>query len=148
MDNNKYLTIREIKKILRDLNDSLDNEINLKHINFEKTQPKATSMDKIIVDTSHSSFDRFSHYVIKDDEHDLKIISIIESINSYQELLTKRLKSIALANRTHAEVIRLREDEKYASENDGKPMPWNLISEKVGYTERQCKRIWKEYLNS
>ena len=132
MDNNKYLTIREIKRILRDLEDNLENEINLKQINFQKTQPKATSMEKIIVDTSHSSFDRFSHYVIKDNEHDLKIISLIESINSYQELLTKRLKSIALANKAYAEVIRLREDEKYASENDGKPMAWELISQRVG----------------
>lgn len=148
MDNNKYLTIREIKRILRDLEDNLENEINLKQINFQKTQPKATSMEKIIVDTSHSSFDRFSHYVIKDNEHDLKIISLIESINSYQELLTKRLKSIALANKAYAEVIRLREDEKYASENDGKPMAWELISQRVGYTEKQCRRIWKDYLNN
>lgn len=144
----KELTIREVKKILRDLYDDLETQLKLKQINYEKTQPKATSMDKILVDTSHSSFDRFAHYVIKDEEYDLKIVAINESINSYNELLTKRIKSVALANKSYAEVIRLREDECYASEHGGKPMPFNLIGEKVGYTERQCKRIWKDYLNS
>ena len=142
------LTIREVKKILRDLNDELDTELKIKKINFEKTQPKSSNIKEIVVDTSHASFDRYAHYVIKDEELDLKIISLLESINSYEALITKRIKSIALANEKEAEVIILREDEKYAREHEGKPRPWELIGNKTGFSSRQAQRIYHNYLNS
>lgn len=144
----KQLTIREVKKILRDLNDDLDAELTNKKINFSKTQPQAVKMKDIVVDTSHASFDKFSHYVIKDEDLDLKIVSLLESINNYESLIIKRIKSVALANKKHAEIIVLREDEKWASEHDGNPMPYDLIGEKVGFSERQCRRIYTDFLNS
>lgn len=144
----KKLTIREVKKELRDLNDTLDTYLKKKKINYYKTLPQGTSFDKIMVSGSHSSFDKFAHYVIKDEELDIKIVSLLESINAYENLIIKRIKSIALANEDYAKVIALREDEDYARKHKGKPMPWNLIGERVGYDEKQCRRIWEEYLNS
>ena len=81
-------------------------------------------------------------------ELDIKIVSLLESINAYEEIIIKRIKSIALANEGYAKVITLREDEKYAREHKGKPRPWNLIGEAAGYDEKQCRRIWQDYLNS
>ncbi len=144
----KHLTIREVKKILRDQYDNLDTELTNKRINFQKTQPTASQIKDIVVDTSHSSFDKFAHYVIKDEIYDTEIISLLESINSYEALIIKRIKSIALANRKEAEVIILREDEKYASEHNGKPRTWNSIGEIVGFSDRQAQRIYEKYLNS
>lgn len=143
----KKLTIREVKKILRDLNDDLDTILTNKKINYQRTQPQSIAIKDIIVDQSHTSFDKFAHYVIKDEDLDVKIISILQSINSYESLIIKRIKSIALANKKDAEVIILREDEKYASEH-GNPMPWNLIGEKTGFSERQARRIYTNFLNS
>lgn len=147
-DKNKHLTIREVKKILRDLNDELDTELTNKKINFRKTQPTASQIKDIVVDTSHTSFDRFAHYVIKDEIYDTKIISLLESINSYEAFVIKRIKSISLANQKEAEVIILREDEKYAAEHNGKPRPWQLIGEITGFSDRQAHRIYDKYLNS
>ncbi len=144
----EHLTIRQIKKELRDLYDELDLYLKKKKINYYKTQPKGTDYNKIMVSSSHSSFDRFAHYVIKDEELDIKIVSLLESINAYEEIIIKRIKSIALANEGYAKVITLREDEKYAREHKGKPRPWNLIGEAAGYDEKQCRRIWQDYLNS
>ena len=144
----KKLTIREVKKILRDLNDDLDTILTNKKINYQRIQPQSIALRDIVVDQSHSSFDKFAHYVIKDEDLDIKIVSLLQSINSYESLIIKRIKSIALSNKKDAEVIILREDEKYACEHEGNPMPWNLIGEKVGYSDRQCQRIYTKFLNS
>lgn len=144
----KTLTIREVKKILRDLNDELDLELTNKKINLYKTQPQTVKLKDIIVDSSHASFDKFSHYVIKDEELDTKIIALLQSINSYEALIIKRIRSIALANKDEAKVIILREDEKYASDHNGKPRTWELIGENTGYSEKQCRRIYSNFLNS
>ena len=148
MISQKHLTIRETKKILRDLYDDLDTYLTNKTINFQKTQPRSPRLDDIKVDSSHASFDKFSHYVIKDSDLDTKIIGLLESINSYESLIIKRIKSVALANEHEAKVIILREDEKWASEHDGNPMPWSMISERTNYSERQCRRIYSDYLKS
>ncbi len=145
---NSHLTILDIKKKLRDLNDDLETELNNKRINFERTQPASPTLKDIIVDTSHSSFDKFAHYVIKNSELDTKIVTLLEEINNYESLIIKRIKSIALANEKEAEVIILREDEKWKREHSGKPMEFHLIAEKVGYSEKQCRRIYKDFLNS
>lgn len=144
----KKLNIREVKKILRDLNDDLEAELTNKAINYQKTQPKSPMLKDIVVDQSHSSFDKFSHYVIKDEELDPRIIALQESIHSYEGLILKRIRSVWLANKDEARVIILREDEKWASDHKGEPMPWNLIGERTGYSERQCRRIYDKYLNS
>lgn len=144
----KKLTIREVKKILRDLNDNLDTILTNKKINYQRTQPQSIAIKDVIVDQSHSSFDKFAHYVIKDEDLDIQIISLLQSINSYESLIIKRIKSIALANKKDAEVIILREDEVYAREHDGNPRPWNLIGEKTGFSDRQCQRIYTKYLDS
>ncbi len=144
----KHLTIREAKKILRDLNDELDLELTNKKITLYKTQPQSVKLKDIIVDSSHASFDKFSHYVIKNEELDTKIIALLQSINSYEALIIKRIRSIALANKDEAKVIILREDEKYASDHNGKPRTWELISELTGFSVRQAKRIFADFLNS
>lgn len=144
----KHLTIREVKKILRDLNDELDLELTNKKINLYKTQPQSVKLKDIIVDSSHASFDKFSHYVIKDEELDTKIIALLQSINSYEALIIKRIRSIALANKKEAEVIILREDEEYARNHDGKPRSWELIGEITSFSSRQAHRIYDKYLNS
>ena len=144
----KHLTIRETKKILRDLYDDLDVELTNKKINLYKTQPQAIKLKDVLVDSSHTSFDKFSHYVIKDERLDTKIISLLESINSYEKLIIKRIRSIALANEQEAKVIILREDEEYARKHKGNPMTWEIIGEKTGYSEKQCRRIYTNFLNS
>jgi len=144
----KHLTIREVKKILRDLNDDLQTELENKAANYQKTQPKSPVLKDIVVDQSHSSFDKFSHYVIKDEDLDPRIISLLRSINAYEALIIKRIRSVWLSNKDEAKVIILREDEKWASDHKGEPMSWSLIGERTGYSERQCRRIFEKYLNS
>ena len=50
MISQKHLTIREAKKILRDLYDDLDTYLTNKTINFQKTQPRSPRLDDIKVD--------------------------------------------------------------------------------------------------
>lgn len=142
------ITMREAKKNIRDLNDNLETYLQLKKINYEKTQPKAMKINDIIVQQSHVNVDRFCNYMIKDSDLDLKITAMLESINAYEALIIKRIKSIALANKNEALIISLREDEEYASKHDGKPMEWFKISQVSGYSEKQCRRIYQNYLNN
>ncbi len=144
----KKLTIKEVKKILRDLNDDLQAELENKAANYQKTQPQSPVLKDIVVDHSHSSFDKFSHYVIKDEDLDPRIISLLQSINAYEALIIKRIRSVALANKKDAEVIILREDEKWASEHGGNPRSWEMIGELTGFSSRQAHRIYDKFLNS
>ncbi len=101
------ITICEVKKKLRDLNDELETYLQLKKINYEKTQPKAMRINDILVQQSHVNVDRFCNYMIKDENLDLKITTMLEEINTYESLIIRRIKSIAMSNCNEAKIISL-----------------------------------------
>ena len=144
----KTLTIREVNKIIRDLNDELELYLTKKEINFNKTQPMSIKIKEMLVDQTFNYHDKFAHYMIKDEDLDNKIVALLSSINAYEKLKINRIRSIALANENEASIIKFREDENYSSKHEGKPRSWELISELSGYSVRQCKRIFQNYLNS
>lgn len=77
----KHLTIKEAKNELQKDMNELELYLTKKKINYQKTQPKGTNYDKIVVSGIPITFDKFTHYVIKDDQYDSKIYSLQASIN-------------------------------------------------------------------
>ena len=127
----EHLTIREAKNELKKLENEFDLYLTKKKINFLKTQPSAIKY-KDVVSSSHSIFDKFTHYVIKDEEMDLKIYGIQESINAYQEFIVKEMKRISESGGSEL-IVFLRDELK---------LKWNDISKQTNYSERQARRLY------
>ena len=87
-----HLSLRQIKNEIIKLQNQLDHWCTKKRINFEKTQPQSFQYDKIKVDTSHVNNDPLTLYMIKDEECDLKILGLYESLLSYQQLYEREIK--------------------------------------------------------
>ena len=144
-ESQKHLTIREAKNYLQQDANELELYLTKKRINFQKTQPKGTNYDKIVVSGTPISFDKFTHYVIRDVDYDTKIYSLMESINAWEKYIINEMKRLSELGEDKFKVILLRQDETYIKEH-GKPMEWNKIGELTNYSEKQCRRIYKEYV--
>lgn len=145
IESQKKLTIKEAKNNMQHDINELELYLTKKRINFQKTQPQATNYDKIVVSGTPISFDKFTHYVIRDEDYDIKIYSLLESINAWEKYIIEEMKRMSQLDEGKFKVILLRQNENYIKEH-GKPMEWNKIGELTNYSEKQCRRIYKEYI--
>lgn len=132
IDANKFLTIRQAKNEIKKLENNLDLYLTKKKINFEKTQPASNEIKSVVTSKGNVLFDKFTHYVIKDEELDSTIYSIQESILAYQQFIVKEMKRISEAK--GSELITYLRDEENLS--------WNEIKDIVHYSLRQCHRLY------
>ncbi len=130
----KELTIRELKHIIKELEDDLDLYLTLKKINFYKTQPGAIKYKDIMTNQSMVISDRFSQYVIRDEEYDNVIFTKHQSLLAYQQRLLDKLKNINTSNE-RVLITYLREEEK---------MSWKEICKITHYSDRQARRIYQK----
>ena len=91
----EHLTVREAKNEVKRLEHELDVYATKKNINLLKTQPKAMQIRDIVVDSSHTNFDSFLNYTIKDEEYDVKIYGLLASIYSYKSYIAKEIQRLA-----------------------------------------------------
>lgn len=129
----KELTIKEIKHQIKELEDDLDLYLTLKKINFEKTQPKAVNYKEVMVN-NNSHFDKFSHYMIKDEDYDETIYSKTEALNAWEKRLIEKIKSVSTSN-DKAFITYLREEEE---------MSWLEIEATTNFSKRQAQRIYQK----
>lgn len=132
IDANKFLTIRQAKNEIKKLENNLDLYLTKKKINFEKTQPASNEIKSVVTSKGNVLFDKFTHYVIKDEELDSTIYSIQESILAYQQFIVKEMKRISEAK--GSELITYLRDEENLS--------WNEIKDIVHYSLRQCHNLY------
>lgn len=132
IDANKFLTIRQAKNEIKKLENNLDLYLTKKKINFEKTQPASNEIKSVVTSKGNVLFDKFTHYVIKDEELDSTIYSIQESILAYQQFIVKEMKRISYAK--GSELITYLRDEENLS--------WNEIKDIVHYSLRQCHNLY------
>lgn len=137
MISGKHLTIREAKNEIEKLENELDLYLTQKKINYYKTQAGAIKYKDIVSSKTNSIFDKFAHYVIKDEEYDSKIYSLQESIIGYQEYIVKEMKRIS-QNGGNELIVYLRDEQK---------LPWNEITKITNYSLRQCHRLYNEAKN-
>lgn len=141
----KKLTINEAKNIINKLENELDLYLTKKKINFVKTQPASTKF-KDVVSRSNAIFDKFTHYLIKDEDLDLKIYSLQESINSYQKYIIEEMRRISMFEPYKIKIYELREDMDFIRKYNRK-RTWTEIAELTNYSDRQAKRIYFEIIN-
>ena len=120
--------------------DRLVNELDLyleqKEVNFIKTQPKSPIMRDIIEGKSDgfSISDKFTHYLIKDEQYDEKIFALQKSINSYEKFIINEMEIVNKAGGDYL-IKYYRDVEKFS---------WNKISKLTHYSLRQCHRLYNK----
>ena len=80
------LSIKELKYKIKEIEDEIDMYLTLKKIEFAKTQPGAMTYKDIIVQGGEP-FDKFTHYTIKSDKYDKKIIELTDTLLTFQKRL-------------------------------------------------------------
>lgn len=90
----ELMTLKEIKNELTKLNNQLENYFNQKKINFEKATGTTSSLKDVITSKTNFVFDKLTHYVIKDEVYDDKILEIQERISSLETLYFKEIERL------------------------------------------------------
>ena len=130
----EHLTISQAKIEKTKLENELELYLEQKEVNFIKTQPKSPIM-KDIIEGKSDGFrvsDKFTHYLIKDNEFDDKIFALQKSINSYEKFIINEMERINKAG-GHYLIKYYRDIEKFS---------WNKISRLTNYSLRQCHRLY------
>lgn len=142
----KHLTIKEARNEIEKLENELDVYLTKKKINYVKTQPGSSKFKDVVTSRTNAIFDKFSHYIIKDEELDTKIYSLQESILSYQKYILKEMQRISNMEPYKLKVYELREDMEFIREHNRK-RTWLEIAGLTNYSDRQAKRIYAEIIN-
>ena len=142
----KHLTIKEARNEIEKLENELDVYLTKKKINYVKTQPGSSKFKDVVTSRTNAIFDKFSHYIIKDEELDTKIYSLQESILSYQEYILKEMQRISNIEPYKLKVYELREDMDFIRKYNRKRY-WIEIADTLNYSEKQVRRIYKEIIN-
>lgn len=134
MTSEKILTIGQAKNEIKKLENNLDLYLTKKKINFEKTQPGSSQIKAIVTSKGNVLFDKFTHYLIKDEDLDTTIYNFQETIVAYQQFIIKEMKRISEAKGSEL-IVYLRDEEK---------LPWNEIKDIVHYSLRQCHNLYNK----
>lgn len=132
------MNILKAKNEIDKLQDILELYLQKKKINFIKSQPGSPIMKDIITGKSDGKaiFDKFAHYIIKDEELDSEIYSLQESINAYENYIIKEMKRISKYG--GSELVRYYRDVEKKK--------WDEISKLTHYSSRQCHRLYEKDL--
>ena len=132
------MNILKGKNEIDKLQDTLELYLQKKKINFIKSQPGSPIMKDIITGKSDGKaiFDKFAHYIIKDEELDSEIYSLQESINAYENYIIKEMKRISKYG--GSELVRYYRDVEKKK--------WDEISKLTHYSSRQCHRLYEKDL--
>lgn len=132
------MNILKAKNEIDKLQDTLELYLQKKKINFIKSQPGSPIMKDIITGKNDGKaiFDKFAHYIIKDEELDTEIYTLQESINAYENYIIKEMKRISKYG--GSELVRYYRDVEKKK--------WDEISKLTHYSSRQCHRLYEKDL--
>ena len=132
------MNILKAKNEIDKLQDTLELYLQKKKINFIKSQPGSPIMKDIITGKNDGKaiFDKFAHYIIKDEELDTEIYALQENINAYENYIIKEMKRISKYG--GSELVRYYRDVEKKK--------WDEISKLTHYSSRQCHRLYEKDL--
>lgn len=137
IETQKHLTIKEAKYEISKLENQLDLYLTKKEINKLKIQPKAIQIKDIVVDSSHTNFDRYLDYVIKDEEIDTTLYELLSSILGYKQYIAKEIINMS----KYDEIGYI----SYLKEEEGKS--WKEIDKILHRGEDYSRTKYKRYKN-
>lgn len=131
------MTLTEVKEQLERLDNELEYKLKEKEILFQKTQPQAVDTTKENVEGGTRS-DKYLNYVetLEEKNINVEIDKLYQRRRNLENWLNNELKILGKYKPFEREIITLREE---------KHLKWRAISIRVGYSERQCQRIYDKY---
>lgn len=132
------LTIKEANDRIKKLENTLELLLNRKELLFTETQPKAVDTTKEKT-TGGKREDIILQYLIECDEEELDkaIENVQHEIFNLSKYVEAELKRIGEYEPLKAKIIELRQTTT---------LGWDKIAEATNYSERQCRRIYKNYI--
>ena len=132
-----HLTISTAKIQREQLTKELELYLEQKEINFIKTQPSSPIM-KDIIEGKSDGFrisDKYTHYIIKDEQLDIKIFALEKEINALEKYIISQMEIVNKAGGNY--LIKYYRDVEHFS--------WNKISRLTNYSIRQCHRLYGQH---
>ena len=133
----EHLSISTAKIQREQLTKELELYLEQKEINFIKTQPSSPIM-KDIIEGKSDGFrisDKYTHYIIKDEQLDIKIFALEKEINALEKYIINQMEIINKAGGNY--LIKYYRDVEHFS--------WNKISRLTNYSIRQCHRLYGQH---
>lgn len=128
------MTIVKAKSLIKHLENNLNLKLEMKELNFIRTQPNSTKIDSERTSGGKRE-DKFSNYVIKDIKVDEEIEIIQNQIRILEKYITNELKRIDEYDEWEQKVIYMRESK----------VNWIKIACSTPFSESTCKRIYRRY---
>ena len=129
------MTIVEINSVITKLENDLQYYLNKKEDAYQSMMPKAVVYDKEAVEGGIRT-DKYGKFIITIDECDNRITTIQNELNRLNTYICNELKRLNEYEPLKKKIIELRETEK---------KKWDRIAFLTNYSERQCRRIYKQY---
>jgi hypothetical protein len=131
------MSLKDIKNEITKLNNQLLTYLNLKQISFETVTGTTSRMKDILVSKTDFVFDKFTHYLIKDEKYDNKIYSLQQSIAEYEKLLFREMERYRKYDDLSL-IIYLRDEEKWS---------WKKIDRILNYSDDVSRVKYSRYKN-
>ena len=132
------MTIKEANNKVEKIDNDIEYYLKKKEKEFAKTQPQAVKI-KDIVTTGGKRVDKFSKYVISIKEID----NILDDLYSEKRILEEYIEKELIRLNKYSEVEQLI---VYYKEQNLENLTWVQISMRVHYSVRQCKRIYRNFV--
>lgn len=131
------MSLKNIKNEITKLNNQLLTYLNLKQISFETVTGTTSRMRDILVSKTDFVFDKFTHYLIKDEKYDDKIYSLQQSIAEYEKLLFREMERYRKYDDLSL-IIYLRDEENWS---------WKKIDRILNYSDDVSRVKYSRYKN-
>lgn len=131
------MSLKDIKNEITKLNNQLLTYLNLKQISFETVTGTNSRMRDILVSKTDFVFDKFTHYLIKDEKYDNKIYSLQQSIAEYEKLLFREMERYRKYDDLSL-IIYLRDEENWS---------WKKIDRILNYSDDVSRVKYSRYKN-
>ena len=131
------LTIIEANNQLEKVDNRIQYYLSQKELELAKMEPKGTEAKEIVVDGG-KRVDRYVNYIINVDKYDKELNELYAKKKILEEYIENELIRLKKYNEVEQLII-------YYKERVTDQLTWWQISQRVHYSERQCRRIYKKF---
>lgn len=140
------MTILEANKEIEKIDNELEYWLNKKEIIIQDTIYPPAPDSTIERTQGGKRVDKYKHLDYAIDEIDPEIDRLYKEKRILEEYIEKELHRLGKYNELEKEIYNLRNDYDYMKKHKGKKRPWWQISNAIGYSERQCHRIYNKLI--
>lgn len=129
------MTLKEVNNIIQEIDNKIEYYLQLKELALDKILPAAIDTTKVMVDGGKRA-DRYANYYLSVEKYDNELEKLYKEKRINEEYLDNELRRLD----KYDEIARLI---VYYKEETFEKLSWWQISQRVHYSESQCRRIYR-----